>query len=80
MLQMEKNSRTQLEVMKEQKRQRLDELKSLTAKDCELCDIMCTTPFSIDKNSLPSLTQLEAYRTYLDELTKEKVFLNIPFS
>uniref|UniRef100_A0A673C9H7 Protein regulator of cytokinesis 1-like n=1 Tax=Sphaeramia orbicularis TaxID=375764 RepID=A0A673C9H7_9TELE len=72
MLQMEKNYRTKLEVMKEHKRQRLEELKRLTAKDCELCDIMCTTPFSINKNSLPSLTQLEAYRAYLDELTKEK--------
>uniref|UniRef100_A0A673C9G8 Protein regulator of cytokinesis 1-like n=1 Tax=Sphaeramia orbicularis TaxID=375764 RepID=A0A673C9G8_9TELE len=79
MLQMEKNYRTKLEVMKEHKRQRLEELKRLTAKDCELCDIMCTTPFSINKNSLPSLTQLEAYRAYLDELTKEKERRHLEF-
>uniref|UniRef100_A0A3Q1F1T8 Protein regulator of cytokinesis 1a n=1 Tax=Acanthochromis polyacanthus TaxID=80966 RepID=A0A3Q1F1T8_9TELE len=71
-LQMEKNSRTQLEVMREHKKQRMEEIKSLKTKDRELCDIMCTTPFSIDHNSVPSLKQLEAYRAYLDELTKEK--------
>lgn len=72
MLQMEKNSRTRLEVMMEHKKQRMEEIKGLTAKDRELCDIMCTTPFSIDHNSVPSLKQLEAYRAYLDDLTKEK--------
>ncbi|KAL7401881.1 hypothetical protein ABVT39_005876 [Epinephelus coioides] len=72
MLQMEKNSRTRLEVMKEHKKQRMDELKGLIGKDRELCDIMCTTPFCIDPDSIPSLTQLETYRTYLDDLTKEK--------
>ncbi|XP_042352314.1 protein regulator of cytokinesis 1-like [Plectropomus leopardus] len=72
MLQMEKNSRTRLEVMKEHKKQRMDELKGLVGKDRELCDIMCTTPFCIDQESVPSLKQLEAYRAYLDDLTKEK--------
>ncbi|XP_041794316.1 protein regulator of cytokinesis 1-like [Chelmon rostratus] len=72
MLQMEKNTRTRLEAMKEHKRQRMQELKGLIGKDRELCDIMCTTPFSIDQDSIPSLQQLETYRTYLDDLTKEK--------
>ncbi|KAF1386828.1 hypothetical protein PFLUV_G00098920 [Perca fluviatilis] len=72
MLQMEKNSRTRLDVMKEHKKQRMEELKGLVAKDLELCDIMCTTPFCIDKDSVPSLKQLETYRAYLDDLTKEK--------
>ncbi|XP_039989662.1 protein regulator of cytokinesis 1-like isoform X2 [Xiphias gladius] len=72
MLQMEKNSRTRLEVMQEHKRQRMEELKGLIVKDRELCDIMCTTPFSIDQDSVPSLSQLETYHAYLDELTKEK--------
>ncbi|KAK5619479.1 hypothetical protein CRENBAI_013864 [Crenichthys baileyi] len=71
-LQMEKNCRTRVEVMKGQKNQRMEELKGLAAKDCELCDIMCTTPFSIDQNSVPSVKQLETYRTYLDDLMKEK--------
>ncbi|XP_008287943.1 protein regulator of cytokinesis 1-like isoform X2 [Stegastes partitus] len=72
MLQMEKNSRTRLEVMMEHKKQRMEELKGFTVKDRELCDIMCTTPFSIDHNAVPSLKQLETYRAYLDDLTKEK--------
>ncbi|XP_045893215.1 protein regulator of cytokinesis 1-like isoform X2 [Micropterus dolomieu] len=72
MLQMEKNCRTRLEVMKEHKKQRMQELKDLTGKDRELCDIMCTTPFCIDQDSIPSLQQLETYRAYLDNLTKEK--------
>ncbi|XP_051236662.1 protein regulator of cytokinesis 1 isoform X2 [Dicentrarchus labrax] len=72
MLQMEKNSRTRLEVMKEQKKKRMEELKGLVGKDRELCDIMCTTPFCIDQDSIPSLPQLETYRAYLDDQTKEK--------
>ncbi|XP_068596045.1 protein regulator of cytokinesis 1-like [Brachionichthys hirsutus] len=72
MLQMEKNSRTRLEALVEQKMQRMKELKGLIAEDRELCDIMCTTPFCIDQNSTPSLQQLEAYHDYLEELTKKK--------
>ncbi|XP_028285817.1 protein regulator of cytokinesis 1-like [Parambassis ranga] len=72
MLQVEKNNRTRLEVMKEQKKQRMTELKALIVKDRELCDIMCTTSFGIDHNAVPSLKQLEMYRAYLDGLTKEK--------
>ncbi|XP_054475855.1 protein regulator of cytokinesis 1-like isoform X2 [Anoplopoma fimbria] len=72
MLQMEKNSRTRLELMKEHKRQRMEELKGLIGKDRELCDIMCTTPFCIDQDSIPSLKQLETYHAYMDDLTKEK--------
>lgn len=73
MLQMEKNNRTRLEVMKEHKKKRMEELRSLVAKDRELCRIVCTTPFSIDQDSVPSLQQLKTYQVYLDDLTKEKV-------
>uniref|UniRef100_A0A8C3A712 Protein regulator of cytokinesis 1a n=1 Tax=Cyclopterus lumpus TaxID=8103 RepID=A0A8C3A712_CYCLU len=72
MLQMEKNSRTRVEVMKEHKKKRMEELSGLIGKDCELCDIMCMTPFCIDKDAVPSLKQLETYHAYLDDLTKEK--------
>ncbi|XP_060891546.1 protein regulator of cytokinesis 1-like isoform X2 [Labrus mixtus] len=72
MLLMEKNSRTRLEMMREQKRKRMEELKGLISKDRELCDIMCTTPFCIDQDSTPSLKQLESYNAYMDDLTKEK--------
>ncbi|XP_029010034.1 protein regulator of cytokinesis 1-like isoform X2 [Betta splendens] len=72
MLQIEKNNRTRLEMMKEHKKQRMEELKGLIVKDRELCDIMCTTPFSIDRDTVPSLKELELYRAYLDDLAKEK--------
>lgn len=75
MLQMEKNSRIYLEEMKEHKKQRMEELRGLVAKDRELCGIMCTSPFGIDQDAVPSLQQLETYHTYLDNLTKEKVLL-----
>ncbi|XP_023811509.1 protein regulator of cytokinesis 1 isoform X1 [Oryzias latipes] len=72
MLQLEKNSRTRLEVMKEHKKQRMEELRGLISKDQELCEIMCTTPFFINHSSVPSLDQLETYKAYLNDLTKEK--------
>lgn len=78
-LQIEKNNRTRLEVMKEHKKKRMEELKSLVAKDRELCGILCTTPYAIDKDSVPSLQQLTALKAYLDDLTKEKVSLFISF-
>lgn len=78
-LQMEKNNRTRLEVMKEHKKKRMEELKSHIAKDRELCRVICTTPFSIDQESVPSLQQLKAYEDYLDDLTKEKVSPFISF-
>ncbi|XP_027888736.1 protein regulator of cytokinesis 1-like [Xiphophorus couchianus] len=78
-LQVEKNCRTHLEVMKGHKTQRMEDLKGLIAKDRELCDIMCTTPFSVDQHAVPSVKQLEAYRTYLDELTKEKEYRHDEF-
>ncbi|XP_034032076.1 protein regulator of cytokinesis 1-like isoform X2 [Thalassophryne amazonica] len=71
-LQLEKHNRTQVELMMEHKKQRLGELKDLISKDQELCDTMCTTPFNIDKDSVPSVSQLETYRAHLDDLTKEK--------
>ncbi|KAM6926275.1 protein regulator of cytokinesis 1-like isoform 1-T1 [Lycodopsis pacificus] len=71
MLQIENNSRTRLELMMEQKKKRMEELKGLIAKDRELCVILCTTPFGIDHDAVPSLKQLETYHAYLDDLTKD---------
>lgn len=73
MLQLEKDIRTRLEVMMKQKSQRMQEMKSLWKQDQQLCDIMCSTPYCIDLDSVPSLEQLEGYRSYLDSLTAEKV-------
>ncbi|XP_061577659.1 protein regulator of cytokinesis 1-like isoform X2 [Cololabis saira] len=71
-LQAERNCRTRMEVMKEHKKQRMEELKGLVAKDQELCSILCTTPFSIEQSAVPTLKQLEAYQAYINDLAKEK--------
>ncbi|XP_028305843.1 protein regulator of cytokinesis 1-like isoform X2 [Gouania willdenowi] len=78
-LQMEKDCRTRVEVMKEHKKQRMEDLKGLVTKDRELCDIMCSTPFSIDHTSVPSLKQLDEFRAYLDDLMEEKERRHVEF-
>lgn len=70
---MEKNLRTRVEVMLKQKRDRKQELKTLQEQDRDLCDILCTTPFCIDGNAVPSLEDLDRYRRHLASLTAEKV-------
>ncbi|NXS53279.1 PRC1 regulator, partial [Brachypteracias leptosomus] len=72
-LQMEKNLRTRVEVMLKQKRDRKQELKTLQEQDRDLCDILCTTPFAIDANAVPSLEELDRYRRHLAALAAEKV-------
>ncbi|XP_074773866.1 protein regulator of cytokinesis 1 isoform X3 [Athene noctua] len=71
-LQMEKNLRTRVEVLLKQKRDRKHELKALQEQDQDLCDILCTTPFCIDSNAVPSLEDLDRYRRHLASLTAEK--------
>ncbi|NXE57964.1 PRC1 regulator, partial [Casuarius casuarius] len=71
-LQLEKNLRTRVEVMLKQKRDRKQELKTLQEQDQDLCDILCTTPFCIDSNAVPSLEELDRYRRHLASLTAEK--------
>ncbi|XP_008946142.1 PREDICTED: protein regulator of cytokinesis 1-like, partial [Merops nubicus] len=71
-LQMEKNLRTRVEVMLKQKRDRKQELKTLQEQDRDLCDILCTAPFSIDGSAVPSLEDLDRYRRHLAALAAEK--------
>ncbi|KGL91688.1 Protein regulator of cytokinesis 1, partial [Charadrius vociferus] len=71
-LQMEKDLRARVEVMLKQKRDRKQELKTLQERDQDLCDILCTTPFCIDSNAVPSLEDLDRYRRHLAALTTEK--------
>ncbi|XP_072725256.1 uncharacterized protein [Ciconia boyciana] len=71
-LQMEKNLRTRVEVLLKQKRDRKQELKTLQEQDRDLCDILCTAPFCIDGNAVPSLEDLDRYRRHLASLTAEK--------
>ncbi|XP_035168085.1 protein regulator of cytokinesis 1 isoform X2 [Oxyura jamaicensis] len=71
-LQMEKDLRTRVEVMLKQKRDRKQELKALQEQDRDLCDILCTSPFGIDSNAVPSLEELDRYRRHLASLSAEK--------
>lgn len=70
---MEKDLRTRVEVMLKQKRDRKQELKALQEQDRDLCDILCTSPFGIDSNAVPSLEELDRYRRHLASLSAEKV-------
>lgn len=73
MLQREKDLRTHVEVMLKEKNQRMQALKALTEQDQDLCDLLCSQPFSISGNSVPSLEQLENFRQHISCLTAEKV-------
>lgn len=78
-LQLERENRTHLEMLEKHKQERMKELKDLADKDHELCDILCTTPFSIDKSAVPSVKQLESFRIYINDLIKEKVLMKFFF-
>ncbi|NWV28242.1 PRC1 regulator, partial [Origma solitaria] len=71
-LQMEKNLRTRVEVLQKQKRDRKQELKALQEQDRDLCDILCTSLFSIDSGSVPSLEDLDRYRRHVASLNTLK--------
>ncbi|XP_076853635.1 protein regulator of cytokinesis 1b isoform X2 [Brachyhypopomus gauderio] len=72
MLQQEKDIRTSLEVMLKEKDQRMQTLKTLMDQDQDLCDILCSEPFPIPANSVPSLQQLESFQQHLAKLAAEK--------
>ncbi|XP_074011892.1 protein regulator of cytokinesis 1 [Numenius arquata] len=71
-LQMEKDLRARVEVLLKQKRDRKQELKTLQERDRDLCDILCTAPFHIDSDAVPSLEDLDLYRRHLAALSLEK--------
>ncbi|KPP80111.1 regulator of cytokinesis 1-like, partial [Scleropages formosus] len=72
MLQIEKDARTRLEAMMKQKSQRMQDLKALTLQDQDLCDVLCTDPYSIAPDVVPSLDQLDNFRHRIASLTAEK--------
>ncbi|KAL6461464.1 hypothetical protein MHYP_G00296080 [Metynnis hypsauchen] len=72
MLQQEKDIRTCLEVMLKEKSQRMQALKALIEQDQDLCDILCSEPYSISASSVPSLEQLESLRQHITALAEEK--------
>ncbi|XP_069481305.1 protein regulator of cytokinesis 1-like [Ambystoma mexicanum] len=70
-LQLEKDLRTRVQIMLEQKRERKKELETLKARDQELCDVLCTPPYFLDK-AVPSLGELDQFRRHLELQTEEK--------
>lgn len=73
MLQQEKNIRTQLEALRKEKNQRMQQLKALLEQDQDLCDILCSMPYGIDADSVPSLEQLANFQQHIANQNKEKV-------
>lgn len=72
MLQQEKEIRTRVEVLMKEKMQRTQQLKALIEQDQDLCDILCSEPYSITPNSIPSLEQLDSFRKHISSQTAEK--------
>ncbi|XP_026945108.1 protein regulator of cytokinesis 1 isoform X1 [Sagmatias obliquidens] len=81
-LQLEKDLRTQVELMRKQKKERKQELKLLQEQDQELCEILCTPHYDIDSTSVPSLEELSQFRQHVATLRETKAsrheeFVNI---
>ena len=73
MLQREKDIRTRVEVLVLEKSQRVQQLKALMEQDQDLCDILCSMPYGVDEDSVPSLEQLENFREHVSSQLAEKV-------
>uniref|UniRef100_A0A3Q0S4R7 Protein regulator of cytokinesis 1b n=1 Tax=Amphilophus citrinellus TaxID=61819 RepID=A0A3Q0S4R7_AMPCI len=73
MLQQEKNIRTQVEALMKEKAQRMQQLKALLEQDQDLCDILCSMPYGIAPDSVPSLETLDNFRQHIANQNEEKV-------
>nr|XP_012319246.1 protein regulator of cytokinesis 1 isoform X2 [Aotus nancymaae] len=71
-LQLEKDLRTQVELMRKQKKDRKQELKLLQEQDQELCEILCMPHYDIDSASVPSLEELNQFRQHVATLRETK--------
>ncbi|KAM9067662.1 protein regulator of cytokinesis 1-like isoform X2 [Sarcophilus harrisii] len=72
MLQLKKDLSIQLEVRLKQKEDRLCELKRLQEQDQAFCELLHTSPYSMDRGSVPSLEELDQFRCYLATLAETK--------
>ncbi|XP_051004743.1 protein regulator of cytokinesis 1 isoform X1 [Acomys russatus] len=71
-LQLEKDLRTQVELMRKQKKERKQELKLLQEQDQELCEILCMPPSDVDSTSLPTVEELNLFRQRVATLRETK--------
>ncbi|XP_061520123.1 protein regulator of cytokinesis 1b isoform X2 [Phycodurus eques] len=65
MLQQEKNLRTVVDGLIKEKTLRMQQLKTLLEQDQELCDILCSIPYGISPDSVPSKDQLESFHQHI---------------
>uniref|UniRef100_A0A671U4G3 Protein regulator of cytokinesis 1b n=1 Tax=Sparus aurata TaxID=8175 RepID=A0A671U4G3_SPAAU len=72
MLQQEKNIRTQMEALMKEKTNRMQQLKVLLEQDQDLCDILCSMPYGIAPDSVPTPEQLENFREHINNQNTEK--------
>ncbi|XP_056433882.1 protein regulator of cytokinesis 1-like isoform X1 [Gadus chalcogrammus] len=72
MLQLEKDRRARLEIMLRHKKERMDDLRALVESDGDLCDVLGAAPFSIDHDRVPSVEQLDGFRSHVGDLAAEK--------
>lgn len=73
MLQQEKNIRTQVEALQKEKACRMQQLKLLQEQDHDLCDILCSMPYGISPECVPSLEELEKFTQHISNQNAEKV-------
>ncbi|XP_012867319.1 PREDICTED: protein regulator of cytokinesis 1 [Dipodomys ordii] len=71
-LQLEKDLRTQVELMRKQKKDRKQELKLLKEQDQELCEILCVPHYDIDSMVVPSIEDLNQLRKHVTSLRETK--------
>ncbi|XP_074515273.1 protein regulator of cytokinesis 1b isoform X2 [Sebastes fasciatus] len=72
MLQQEKNIRTQVEALMKEKTLRMQQLKVLLDQDQDLCDILCSMPYGIAPDSVPTPEQLESFSQHITNQNAEK--------
>ncbi|KAM8894490.1 protein regulator of cytokinesis 1b isoform 3-T4 [Spinachia spinachia] len=71
-LQQEKNIRTQVEALLKEKAQRMQQLKDLLEQDQDLCDVLCSAPYGIHPDFVPTPEQLESFSQHIANQNAEK--------
>lgn len=74
MLQQERNMRTQVEALVKERTSRMQQLKILLEQDQDLSDILCSLPYSISADAVPSVEQLETFQQHIQNQNEEKVW------
>ncbi|KAM7330603.1 hypothetical protein ACRRTK_009792 [Alexandromys fortis] len=72
-LQLEKDLRTQVELMRKQKKERKQEFKLLQEQDQELCEILCLPLYDVESSSVPTLEELNRFRQRVATLKETKL-------